>query len=223
MSKPTEDLNIQIERLTPIINTRSGSLDFIKALTSLNTLAEKDLQQNLFFSLPRPKINWAPSLVKELAEALQRINDSDSLKTELPKLMEICEKYKLKEDITYPWAKILAILTLSTIGLIIGAPIGAVIGILAFFICTPFWATAAFDAGIVELFLISAAGILGAIAGAALGAQAGFQLGTFAVKAEFGELIDTIFYQEEHQILSQMASTVTNSIEAINQSVTLGF
>nr|MBA2709524.1 hypothetical protein [Tatlockia sp.] len=66
-------------------------------------------------------------------------------------------------------------------------------------------------------------GILGAIAGAALGAQAGFQLGTFAVKAEFGELIDTIFYQEEHQILSQMASTVTNSIEAINQSVTLGF
>ncbi|MBA3535689.1 MAG: hypothetical protein H0T84_03610, partial [Tatlockia sp.] len=95
MSKPTEELNIQIERLTPIINTRSGSFDFIKALNSLNTLAEKDLQQNFFFRLPRPKINWAPSLVKELAEALQRINDSDSLKTELPKLMEICEQYKL--------------------------------------------------------------------------------------------------------------------------------
>lgn len=183
---------------------------FINALNHLKSLAETDLQQSCLFSWARTKINWAPSLVERLTVILRETTTEDALGTNLPRLIALCQEYEKKADITYPWARALGILVCSAIGLLLGLPIGAVVGCIGIFICIGLSTGPAGPwshdlSGTVGVILAVVGASIGAIGGVVLGASSGYILGSSLVDADFSDLSNAIFFQQEHLALNECA------------------
>ncbi|CDZ78842.1 hypothetical protein BN59_03156 [Legionella massiliensis] len=200
---------------------KSEIATFVNALNRLRALAEIDLQQSYFFSLARTKMNWAPSLVERLTVILQETTSEEALRKNLPKLTTLCHQYEQKADISYPWARALGLLACSAVGLLLGLPIGAVVGFIGIFVCVGI-ATGPFSPWALDLSgtiagVIAVVGLtIGAGAGAAMGTTAGYSLGSYLVGADVSDLSNAIFFHNEHLTLSHCAAEIEQSAKGLS-------
>lgn len=217
MPNPITDLNVELGRVALFFEKNPEFESFKSALNQLINLATNDLSQSFISSLPRSKINWAPSLVNQIAKCLAKIKTEQDVPRILPQISLICEQYA-KKEVSYPLLKVIGLICSTLAGLAIGAALGAVVGIGVLFMAS----AASFDpTGTSTSFLILAGSVLGGLVGAGFGAFGGYNLGTSLMDATFSDLSSTLFFQKEHLALSQAASEVAASMKIQGKTLSL--